>query len=217
MIRRASYTALSLIVLLLLGSSGCERSSSNSPLTQRDPNPWGDEVVSIHYGTNAGFGQPYFPGNILGGPDTSASWFSPAYDPQQLLTLGRGGEIVLAFRDGGIYDSSGADFTVFSNPFEVHASGEFYRKCGIVSVSEDGLHWHEFPFDTTTFRGLCGATPTNGSANPLDPAVSGGDSFDLSDIGLNHAVFVKITDAADRVPDSGDSFNLDAVVAIHGG
>jgi len=203
--------------LLLIVSAGCSEKSSPQAPPPHTFTPWADEVVSIQYGTGAGFGQRFFPGNILGPPDTSASQYAASFTEQNLLTLGRGGEIVLAFRDGGIYDSTGVDFTVFGNPFINRANGQVFRKVAIVSVSEDGLQWYEFPFDTVTYAGLAGATPTNGQANSLDPTASGGDSFDLATVGLHHAIYVKLTDAADRVSDGGDSFNLDAVVAIHGG
>jgi hypothetical protein len=206
-----------ILFLLAVMAAGCSQISSPQSPLHHAFTPWVDEVVSVHYGTGAGFGQRFFPDNILGPPDTSASPYSPSFTEENLLTLGRGGEIILAFRDGGIYDSTGADFTVFGNPFVNRANNVVFRKVAIVAVSEDGAQWQEFPFDTTTFVGLAGATPTNGSSNPVNPAVSGGDSFDLATVGLHHAVYVKLTDATARVHDDGDSFNLDAVVAIHGG
>lgn len=58
-------------------------------------------------------------------------------------------------------------------------------------------------------------TPTNGAADPLNPAESGGDSFDLATLGLPWVRYVRITDADTLVADSGPSFDLDAVAALH--
>jgi len=51
----------------------------------------------------------------------------------------------------------------------------------------------------------------------MDPSVSGGDQFDLADVGLEWAAYVKITDLGDiyqEGPLNGD-FDLDAVVALN--
>jgi len=79
--------------------------------------------------------------------------------------------------------------------------------------------------------GLAGITPTfTGNwtvAN--DPAVfdaagnggvsgAGGDAFDLADVGLTQVRFLRITDGDTRIgfPGSGEGFDLDAVVVLHG-
>ncbi len=178
--------------------------------------PWPDEVVSVEYGVGAGYGQQAFPGNILGAPDPLATPSVPSATPEELLTLGTGGEIVLAFHDGGIVDGPGADIIIFENPFLIGNTGAVYRETGIVAVSEDGAVWHEFPYDPETFAGLAGVTPVDGSADPLDPEAAGGDAFDLADVGLEHALYLRIRDAADLVLDAGPSFDLDAVAVIHG-
>jgi hypothetical protein len=48
----------------------------------------------------------------------------------------------------------------------------------------------------------------------LDPSVSGGDPFDLAEIGVARARYVRITDRVDQVGLSG-VFDLDAVGVIH--
>ncbi len=178
--------------------------------------PWPDEVISVTYGVGAGFGQESFPDNILGPPDPVATPSVPSSSPVELLTLGTSGVIILAFRDGGIVDGAGPDFTVFENPFYYGMDSLVYRETAIVAVSEDGVTWYEFPYDPDTFAGLAGVTPVDGSADPLDPTFSGGDAFDLADVGLAHAAYVRITDSGDFVPDSGPSFDLDAVAVLHG-
>jgi hypothetical protein len=183
--------------------------------------PWPDSVISVSYGENAGFGQDYFPLNILGPPDTSARPERPASSPEELLSLGYGGEIVLKFTDNEIYDGPGPDFTVFENPFLNLSDSSVFREAAIISVSRDGVEWRPLPFDTLTGEGLAGITPVHGDKNPLNPDSSGGDSFDLSVVGLNYARFIKITDAAEVFPDGGDifsgdnGFDLDAVAAVH--
>ena len=179
--------------------------------------PWADNVVTVNYGAGAGFGQEYYPGNILGPPDTAATAIVPSNSPQELLELGFGGMIILEFSDNVIVDLPGSDFTVFENPFWIGGNPEMpFVEAGIVAISADGINWREFPYDPETYEGLAGVTPTNGSEDPTDPEVSGGDSFDLFELGLDTVRFVRITDAGDLVPDNGwTSFDLDAVVAVH--
>lgn len=195
-----------------------------------------DSVVSVNFGPNfnVGYGpdNPNFPQCVLGPPDSTARPCAPAFLPTELLSLGRGGSITLYFRRP-IVDLSGADFTVFENPFYISCdTNRVFAETGIVSVSKDGINFVEFPFEVIDslsiqsprrYRGLAGVTPTNGAVSPLLPGSpnqnrSGGDSFDLATVGIDTVYFVRITDAADRVNDGGptaDAFDLDAVVAIH--
>lgn len=183
---------------------------------QVQADPWADQVVRVNYGTGAGFGQDHFPHNVLGPPDSSATPTQPAASPAEILCLGSGGEIVLAFLEGGITDGPGVDLTIFENPFLIGGdTTAVFRETGFVAVSQDGQSWLEFPWDPVTLVGLAGVTPTNGGADPLDPAVSGGDSFDLNQLGLSWAAYLRITDSAGQVADGGDSFDLDAAVALH--
>lgn len=182
--------------------------------SQSEVDPWADEVVSVDYGDGAGFGQDFFPDNILGAPDPNATENVPACSPEQLLTLGGGGSIVLAFRDGGIEDGNGEDFTVFENAFGTNNS--VFAEPAIVAVSEDGETWTEFSYDLEARTGLAGLTPTNGAEDPTDPTVSGGDSFDLADVDLTHVVYVRLTDIGATGMGNTVGFDLDAVVVVHG-
>jgi hypothetical protein len=177
-------------------------------------NPWIDEVVSISYGAGAGFGQDDFPENIYGPPDSTASAYVPSADSAEILSLGTGGEIVVYFNEG-IGDGAGVDFTIFENVFFAGQPPQAFTETGIVALSVDGILWVEYPWDADTYSGLAGVTPTNGAADPLDAEISGGDSFDLSQVGLSEAWYLRISDAADLVPDSGSAFDLDAVAVIH--
>jgi hypothetical protein len=66
------------------------------------------------------------------------------------------------------------------------------------------------------------SNPPNG-IDPTDPSVSGGDSFDLADVGLAWAAYVRITDPGAAIPDPGNlvppgtsgGFDLDAIAAVH--
>jgi hypothetical protein len=149
-------------------------------------------------------------------------------------------------------DQPGADITVFENPFQpVGSTDQVFPETAIVAVSEDGTSWTTFPFNfrdpgTTagllaraSYEGFAGvnpvfSSPSNG-ISPFDPAVSGGDQFDLALIGVASARFVRITDTGtteisptidadgDVVNDYGNvlpaaptaGFDLDAVAAIH--
>ncbi len=180
---------------------------------------WADAVVSFSPGEGAGFGQNFFPNNILGppDPDPALSETNASLKPQELLSLGHGGEIILEFTDNHIVDGPGADFTVFENVFIILSTNEPFIEAAIVSVSMDGIDFVEFPYDTATFAGLAGVTPTLDNKQFSDPDLSGGDSFDLSTVGLPYARFVKLTDLGDIKKEglfNGD-FDLDAVIAVN--
>ena len=181
--------------------------------------PWADAVASFAPGEGAGFGANYFPNNVLGppDPDPTINEYKGSNKPQEVLSLGHGGEIVLEFTDNFIVDKNGPDFTVFENVFLSSWTDEAFIEAGIVSVSQDGADFVTFPYDTATWKGLAGVTPTRDSQQPMDPAKSGGDQFDLADVGLEWVQFVKISDLGDIKKEgqwNGD-FDLDAVVAIH--
>ncbi|MEI7635532.1 MAG: cell surface protein [bacterium] len=212
-----------------------------------------DRVAEFHPGPDAGFGQDYFPANVLGPPRGNADPAKPNQSPADLLSLGSGGWIVLEFTNNEIVDGQGADFTVFENPFQPIGMPDLcFSETAIVSVSDDGTSWTTFPFDFADpgppdsnllqkhlYNGFAGLTavyssPANG-ISPFDPAVSGGDSFDLAKAGLSAVRFVRIQDTGTTdispmlapsgaiVNDFGNvitapptaGFDLDAVAAIH--
>lgn len=175
-------------------------------------------------GQNAGQSAPYFPGNILGVPDTAARYDVPAVRPEHICSLGMGGEIVVGFRSAVIRDREGPDFVIFENAFFTSlGGGRIYAEPGRVAVSRDGVHFVEFPFDSLTLRGCAGHTPTIGNVNPYD-AAAGGDAFDLADIGMDSVRFIRITDISEMVKNNPkhpnwdptiSGFDLDAVLALH--
>ena len=123
-----------------------------------------------------------------------------------------------------------------------------FSEAGKVSVSQDGAVWSAFPCAQTTgdhpfYPGCAGVYPVlaNGETDARHPSVptlsppiesfigqlkpnvvtpegSGGDSFDLADVGLAWARYVKI-EAADHVIGPGDppigGFDLDAIAAVN--
>jgi hypothetical protein len=190
----------------------------------RAQDPFADAVVSFTPGPGAGFGADKLPGIVLG-PPRGGGELQGSLD---VVSLGNGGVIVLQFYLPVICDGPGPDLTVFENAFHSGSlSGPIFAEYGIVAVSQDGEHFVEFPYDPVTHVGLAGQTPVlsnpDNGISPLDPSVSGGDSFDLADVGLTWAAYVRVTDAGDAIPDPGNllpggnqaGFDLDAMAALH--
>lgn len=180
------------------------------------PDPFADAVVSFSPGRAAGFGADKLPDIVLGAPK-GAGGGSGSLD---VLSLGGGGSIVLELQDITIVDEPGPDFLVFENPFPG------WLETGRVSVSEDGETWYTFPCDETdvdnSFPGCAGVRPVyaNPDANALDPtnpAEAGGDAFDIAELGLTAARFVRIEDTGVN-PEEGNTggFDLDAIAVVHG-
>lgn len=211
-----------------------------------------DRVAEFVPGWGAGFGMSYFPQNVLGPPHGNVNPQQPNAREEDLLSLGVGGTITLEFTSNLVVDGPGPDITVFENPFQPIGYPDFvFAETATVAVSTDSLTWYTFPFsfdppETTgslyekwRYHGLAGVTPVFSSPengiSPFDPNVSGGDSFDLAEVGLHYVRFVKITDTGttDIAPtidpyghiinDPGNAmntpptagFDLDAVAAIH--
>lgn len=192
-----------------------------APQLSADP-AYASSVESFEPGTGAGYNQDKLPGVVLGAPLGKGSDAGSL----DVVSLGAGGEIVLAFGELGIVDGPGPDLIVFENAFWPGGDPtQVFYELAEVSVSEDGETWQTFACDTAgdgagNFPGCAGWTPTlvydAAKLVPLDPAQSGGDAFDLADLGLKKARFVKIHDLQ-TLPPGGTTtgFDLDAVAAIH--
>ncbi len=183
---------------------------------------YASSVESFDPGAGAGFNQAKLPGIVLGPPKGKGSG-SGSLD---VVSLGAGGEIVLGFGDLHIVDGPGPDFVVFENAFWPGGDPtQVFAELGEVSVSEDGQSWQTFPCDSAgdghgNFNGCAGVTPTlvydASQLVPLDPKQSGGDAFDLAELGLQRVRFVKIHDLETQPPGGTTTgFDLDAVGAIH--
>jgi hypothetical protein len=132
---------------------------------------------------------------------------------------------VLAFDGHAIADGAGPDLVVFENAFWPGGdSSVVYAEPGEVSVSEDGEHWQSFDCDAKGdgeghFEGCAGVSPTleydAESLVPLEPALTGGDAFDLADLGLKTASFVRVRDVSDAGETPSAGFDLDAVGVVN--
>jgi hypothetical protein len=178
------------------------------------PDPYADLVVSFSPGEGAGYGQDGYPDVVLGAPEGGGE--SGSLD---VLSLGREGEIVLAFDDIGLVDGEGPDLLVFENPFPG------WYEPGAVAVSEDGETWLEWPCDPTDAAGLypgCAGVglvwaSSESGLDGTDPAVAGGDAFDLAELGLTRARYVRIRDGGTSdYSGTAGGFDLDALAVVNG-
>lgn len=174
-------------------------------------------VVSFEPGDDAGFGASELPDVVLG-PPRGGGERTGSLD---VVALGHGGEITLEL-GGDMVDGPGPDLLVFENAF-FYGEDLIFAEPAWVSVSEDGVTFEEFPCEPepTSLKGCAGVTPVYadgdaGDASPFDPKVAGGDAFDLADVGLARARFVRIRDSGvgpGEAPSAG--FDLDAVSVVH--
>jgi len=179
-----------------------------------------DEVVSFNPGASAGFGSDQFPDIVLGGPRGNGTSLGSFH----VLSLGKGGEIVLK-SERPILDGSGPDFIVFENAFYAGGNPEApFAEPGEVSVSQDGVDYVSFACAASDsaghYPGCAGVHPVfanveSNSIDPTDPAVAGGDAFDLQSTGLDWALFVKIRDLSLSGGGNSAGFDLDAVSIVH--
>jgi hypothetical protein len=191
-------------------------------------------VVSFAPGPCAGFNAGFLPGVVEGPPQGGGS----DHGSTDVVSLGTGGTIVVSFGDDAIVDGPGPDFIVFENPFWVAGNpDDVFAEPGEVSVSDDGATWHTFPCAPAAAPqsslgtgvappyGSCAgwhavfSSPANG-ISPVDPAVAGGDAFDLADLGVTHARYVRIVDKTEQdCPDANapddNGFDLDAVSIVN--
>ena len=181
--------------------------------------PYAREVVSFEPGESAGYGQQDMPGVVLGPPRSRGVRSGSLH----VVSLGVGGQIVLGFGPWRIEDGEGVDFVVFENAFAYNGGGVF-SEFGEVSVSEDGQTWHTFECDPELappgpWPGCAGWRPTRAydplAIDPLDPDESGGDGFDLAQLGLSGARYVRIRDLALAGSGPTAGFDLDAVGIVH--
>ncbi|MBI1909889.1 MAG: Ig-like domain-containing protein [Deltaproteobacteria bacterium] len=187
--------------------------------------PFADRLVSYSIGRKGGFHEELLPEIVLGPPHGAGN----APGGFDVFSLGLGGEIILEFTDFVPVDGPGPDFVVFENSF----SGFF--EPAQVFASADGNDWHPFPCSPTfpDFKGCAGgqpvyANPDRNNISPTDPTVAGGDAYDLADIGLCQARFIRIVDingcafyndpahCSDSVSSGVLGFDLDAVAVVNG-
>jgi hypothetical protein len=183
------------------------------------------KVVSFTPGSCAGFGQAAMPHVVEGPPIGGGSGMGST----DVVSLGGQGEIVVSFEPNAIVDGPGVDFLVFENPFDVAGNASnVFAEPGEVSVSDDGVNWTVFPCTATSYPyGECAgwhpvfSNPDNG-ISPVDPATAGGDSFDLADVGVTLARYVRVRDKTMESCPPGpggptsNGFDLDAMAIVNG-
>jgi hypothetical protein len=175
-------------------------------------------LLSYEPGAGAGFGQDKLPA-IVYGPPVGAGTANGSAD---VLSLGGGGEIAFGFGGNAIVDGPGVDFVVFENAFDIAGNPMApYAEPGVVSVSDDAETWVDFPCqkDAYPYTGCAGwhpvlTSPDNG-LSPFDPTTAGGDPFDLADIGVTHARYVRIRDVSLHGAAPTEGFDLDAAAIVH--
>jgi hypothetical protein len=226
---RASLVAAALLAFTALGCG--DEDVNGVPAGGPDPVTTGCDpdapptrtascVVSFSPGAQAGFGQDAFPEVVYGEPKGGGARTGST----DVLSLGMAGEIVLGFGGNAIVDGEGADFIVFENPFYIGSppnEKKVFAELGEVAVSEDGVTWTPFPCKTEgyPYEGCAGwkavfANPETG-ISAFDPGVAGGDPFDLADIGVAEARFVRIWDLSNKPAGDGKAgFDLDAVAIV---
>jgi hypothetical protein len=170
------------------------------------------------------FGQDQLPQIVLG-PPIAGDGSTGSVD---VLALGCGGEITLYFDEPALVDGPGPDFIVFENPLPV--GKKTFVEPARVLVSADGLEWRAFPCDPVADHpplGCAGVAQVHSSPDnmidPTDPALAGGDAFDLADVGLTSARYVRLLDVGETYYGArtwcgggGGGFDLDAIAALHG-
>jgi len=231
--------AVCLLSFLVLGA--CEGGDA-PPVTESPPgDPWTgcvepcvekDDVASTGFGRCAAHFLPAESTVEAGGyghDDVHALVSGPPLGSTHVVSLGCGGSIVVDLGPEGAVDGPGADFVVFENPFSVE-----FPEVGHVWVSEDGCEWRKFPCAAQeALDGCAGRTPTSAVWAPdvadWEPLAAGGDPFDLADLGLERARFVRVVDESAAFwsgldgdwcdPGMGGKggFDLDAIAVVNEG
>lgn len=181
--------------------------------------PFATKVVSFDAGVGGvpGYDQPTA---ALGEPSRSTGWdwapemvtpFQPAWLPDQVVSLGLEGELVLAF-DHDVLDDPrnpfGIDLLIFGNTFCTDPSypsgvcGASFGEGGRIEVSLDGIDWRIVPgiaaddgyptlgwTDTGPYASSPGSIPTD-FTRPVDPAMN------TALAGLAHEAIVEMYDGA---------------------
>ncbi|HYB99179.1 MAG TPA: carboxypeptidase-like regulatory domain-containing protein [Candidatus Limnocylindrales bacterium] len=184
---------------------------------------WLDRVRAFSPGITAGFGADRLPDIVLGRPEGLGA----DQGSLDVVSLGKGGSIVVSFDDNAVMDGPGDDLVIFENAFHAGSSeGPLFTEYAFVEVSRDGRNWLRFPHDPQSGQGLAGQAPVfAASSNNIDPLsqAAGGDRFDIGALGIDLVRYVRLTDAGDEVDDYGNhsfpgtkgGFDLDAAAALH--
>ncbi len=217
---------------------------SRSVPFEAEGDAYADALVQYTAGSGGGFGASGLP-DVVTGPPSGAGYFQGSFDVVS-LGLGGSIELEFVDNvvvDGPGFDLTifeNAFLTLLGL-----ITDSVFSEPGRVLVSQDGVGWVAFPcaldvLEHPLYPGCAGVYPVLSNAlypatghasipseTPVDdllgvdattlvPEGSGGDSFDLADVGLTWARFVRIEAAPFVVgPVGADTagFDLDAVVA----
>jgi len=180
-----------------------------------------DDNLTFTYGTNGGFGSAWEPTILYGTPWTGGT---------DVVSLGGGGSLLIELNGYVIVDGVGPDFTLFENA-QYLTGYDLFAERARISVSLNGTDFYSYDCDVDDtddqiYEGCAGIAIVNATEVPYDPSVSGGDIYDLSDVGLSEARYILIEDLDTCV--SGDptyplcatastqGFDLDAMVILNG-
>jgi len=195
-----------------VGAGGDGGAAPEPPACGEPGSQFVSQVVEVSFGPGQSFGRAGLP-EVVYGPPHGGGCCMGSLD---VVSLGNGGSIVVGFGDTVIVDEPGVDFVVFENPFET--DGGVFAELATVAVSADGIEWVEFPCDAVAppYGSCAGHQPVylDGELGPIDVSTAGGDGFDLADVGLSMARYVRITDRSDLDGDDG-VFDLDAVGIVN--
>ena len=127
------------------------------------------------------------------------------------------------------YNADGQLAQTFTAAESTHYPGiqsTFFSQPQLEMRAEDGEQWHEFACsvdeDSGQAQGCAGSNPVlsrpENGIDPTDPESAGGDGFDLADVGLSSAQYVRITDTGTNgYAGVSGGFDLDAVAVVHAG
>ena len=177
------------------------------------------EIESFVPGVGAGFGSNHLPQIIQGAP----RGLGKNQGSLDVLSLGFEGEIIFGFDNCKIVDGDGVDFVIFENAFNIFGNEENpFAELGIVGVSSDGVNFVEFDCDDNEYPyfDCAGWTPVlshpDNDIDPFDLDQAGGDQFDLADIGVESARYIRIRDIGNAGGGNTQGFDLDSAEIING-
>lgn len=211
-------------MIRMLLTVACLSMLAAEPTPDKPGDPFVDRVVEFNQGQGGGFNAEKLPEIVLGRPHGGGD----AVGGSHVLSLGHDGRITLEFTDNEVVDGEGIDLLIFENsikPAPDLGSVDPGYDLAKVEVSEDGMDWKTFPYDTGTRKGCAGYSPVYSNPetaegkdiDPTDPKHAGGEGFDLSEVGLKVVRFVRITDLGLSTlgGKTTKGFDLDAVAAVH--
>jgi hypothetical protein len=155
---------------------------------------WADQVLAAPGAGKLPFRDPALAVNGARGGGLSAG----SLDVFSLGLAGDDSWIDLGFSGRRVMDGPGADLVVFENPFQV-GPGRVFVDPVRVYASPDGQHFVAWPAryrapdptayspDPRHWEGFAGRSPVQlheeeNRVHPFDPALAGGDAFDLADL-----------------------------------